>query len=172
LRANLTRNGVTNVTALEVAVGEKAGRALLYEGPGTNTGRATLSPVLTGRDTTGRREVMVDVRPVASSLPDRDLARVRVIKIDVEGYEVEVLRSLAPVFDLGERLAVLLEFTPGWNDDPRPTQYVESMCNAHHFKLYRLRSGYSREDLFPSRLDQPVDLDSIPDDQCDLLLTR
>jgi FkbM family methyltransferase len=172
LRANLARNRVANVSAIEVAVGEKSGTAALFEGPGTNTGGATLSPVLAERYTGRRPQVMVDVRPVAAFVPERDFARIRLVKVDVEGYEVEVLRSLAPVFDAGARLAVLLEFTPGWTGDADATRYVETVCEAYRFKLYRLHTGYSPADLFPSRLDPPLEVDSVPDDQCDLLLTR
>src|SRR5438132_14311598 len=40
LCANIALNGVTNVSAFQLAVGETAREARLYEGPGTNTGRA------------------------------------------------------------------------------------------------------------------------------------
>jgi hypothetical protein len=114
----------------------------------------------------------VDVRPVGAFVPEGEFARIRLIKVDVEGYEVEVLRSLTPVFDAGAPLAVLLEFTPGWTGDPDATRYVETVCERHRFKLYRLHTGYSPADLFPSHLDPPLEVDSVPDDQCDLLLTR
>jgi FkbM family methyltransferase len=172
LLGNLTRNGVANVTARRLAVGATHETALLYEGTGTNTGRATLSPVLIERGAEGRRQLMVDVRPVAELVPAKDFARVRVIKIDVEGYEIEVLRGLASLFEAGERMTVLLELTAGWSGDPNAAEYVEAVSRAHGFTLYRVATGYFPRDLFPARLEQPAALDSVPDDQCDLLLVR
>jgi FkbM family methyltransferase len=169
LSSNLARNGVANVTALQVAVGAGAGRAELYEGPGTNTGGATLSPLL-GARRGGQPIVDVEVRPVADSVPEADWARIRVIKIDVEGYEVEVLRGLVPVLARTGSLAVFLELNPKWI--PEIPQDVEAFCRDQEFTVQRLRTGYSLEGLFPGELSEPEDVDSIPAEHCDLLLTR
>jgi FkbM family methyltransferase len=172
LLGNLQRNGAANVTARQLAVGATHETALLYEGTGTNTGRATLSPVLIQRGAEGRRTLTVDVHPITELVPAQDFARVSVIKIDVEGYEIEVLRGLAQLFDAGERMTVLLELTAGWSDDPDAAQYVESVCRTQGFRLYRLATGYFPHDLFPARLEQPLPVESVPGDQCDLLLVR
>jgi FkbM family methyltransferase len=172
LCGNLERNEAANVTALEVAVGRPAQRALLVEGPGTNTGRASLSPVLVGRRTAGLTEATVEVRSITADLPASDLERVRVVKIDVEGYELEVLESLEPVFELGRPLTVLVELTPGWIADGEPRAQVEAVCARHGFDLHRVETGYSVDELFPVHLAEPVALDSVPTQQCDLVLTR
>ena len=171
LRANVDLNGLDNVTALELAVGEQEGRAVLYEGPGTNSGLATLSAALAAKSTTPAREVTVDVGPVMSVVPAEDLARVRAIKIDVEWQEVEVLRSLTPVFGLGGRMSVFVEWTPR-RLAPDAAGYLRGLCEAQGFTLYRLPSGYSLERLFPDRLDEPAPLDAVPGEQSDLLLLR
>ena len=169
LRANLSRNRVSNVTAIQAAVADTAGTAELYEGPGTNTGGATLRGVLADRRG-GRHPVRVEVRPIAAAIPEAEFARIRVVKIDVEGAEVDVLRSLAPVFDQGHGLSVFLELNPRWIEGI--TEYVEGMCAAYGFRARRIRSGYSLDGLFPSRLTEPEELLAIPDEHCDLLLTR
>jgi hypothetical protein len=55
----------------------------------------------------------VQVRTVASLVPDDEAARLRLVKIDVEGHEVAVLRGLIPLFELGARPAVLVELHAG-----------------------------------------------------------
>jgi FkbM family methyltransferase len=172
LRGNLERNATKNVTALQVAAGESTGRALFHEGPGTNTGRATLRSILPNRSPIEGPGVTVEVRPVASCVPERDHARIRVIKIDVEGYELEVLRSLGPLFDLGQPLAVFLEFNARWSDDADATGYLEALCRAQGFKIQDLRSNYSLHGLFPAELEAPEAVSPIPARECDLLLTR
>lgn len=169
LASNLARNGVANVTALQIAVGAISTRADLYEGPGTNTGGATLSPLL-GARRGGQPVVEVEVRPVADSIPEADWARIRVIKIDVEGYEVEVLRGLDPVFARTGSLAVFLELNPKWI--PEIPQDVDAFCGDQGFTVQRLRTGYSLDALFPGELSEPEEVRSIPAEHCDLVLTR
>jgi FkbM family methyltransferase len=172
LRVNVELNALRNVTTVELAVGEEERRAVLYEGAPYNTGVTTLSPVLAAKDPTPGRETMVDVGPVTSVVPPEDLARVRVIKIDVEWHEIEVLRSLAPVFELGHGLSVLVEFTPH-RDAPDAASQLVALCEAHGFTVYRLRSGYSLELLFPERLEGPTPIEALPEKKrCDLLLLR
>jgi hypothetical protein len=97
---------------------------------------------------------------------------VRVVKVDVEGSELDVLRSLEPLFDAGGPLSVFLEFNPKWIADPDPGQYVERLCTRHRFTLSRVRNGYGLEDLFPSRLERPEQIQAVPLEPSDLLLTR
>jgi FkbM family methyltransferase len=172
LCSNVDLNGLRNVTAVELAVGVQEGRAVLYEGAPYNTGLTTLSPVLAAKDPTPSREIVVRVGHVMSVVPPEDLPRVAVIKIDVEWHEIEVLRSLEPVFELGRGLSVLVEFTPH-RDAPDAASQLAALCEAHGFTLYRMRSGYSLELLFPERLEEPTPIEALPEKKrCDLLLLR
>jgi FkbM family methyltransferase len=172
LRANLSRNRVENVTAQRVAVGQTVEQALLRDAPGTNTGRATLRDVRPNRAPLDADGVIVDVRPAPELVPERDLHRIRVIKIDVEGYEVEVLRGLEPVFELGEPLAVFVEFNPQWSVEPAAAGYLDELRREHGFRLQRLSAGYRLETLFPAAVAAPVDISEVPPHECDLLLSR
>jgi FkbM family methyltransferase len=170
LVANLELNGATNVTARNVALALEEGSGVLNEGPGTNTGRATLRVPQVERDA-GWPQVTVEVRTAISELPGDDLPRVRAVKIDAEGYELEVLRSLVPVLELGRPLSVFLELTPGWveHDD---LAWLEETWRKYGFTPYALRSGYTVEELFPAHVEPPVELKGVPPEQCDILLVR
>jgi FkbM family methyltransferase len=172
LRANLSRNRATNVTALRFAVGEAQARALLRAAPGTNTGRATLRDVRPNRAPIGDAGVMVDVRPATDVIREGDLRRIRVIKVDVEGYEVEVLRGLGPVLDLGDPLALFVEFNPEWSGADDAVRFLDELRREHGFALKRLGAGYTLETLFPATPAAPVDIAEVPPHECDLLLTR
>jgi FkbM family methyltransferase len=172
LRENVELNGLRNVTTVEQAVGGEERRAVLYVGPSHNTGLTTLSPVLAAKSATPAPETIVDVGPVTSVVPAQDLARVRVIKVDVEWHEIEVLRSLAPVFELGQQLSVFVEFTPH-RDAPDAGSQFRAVCEEHGFTMYRIVAGYSPEKLFPGRLEGPAPIEALPDKtRCDLLLLR
>jgi FkbM family methyltransferase len=169
---NLARNRVQNVTALAVAVGGTPGEAVLHEGPGTNTGRSTLRDRQPNGVPITTKGVVVDVRTPISCVPEQELRRIRLIKIDVEGYEVEVLSGLAPILELRGRLAVLVEFNPAWSAHEHPIDYLADLCREQGFAMQRLSAGYSLETLFPARANPPVAITSVPPHECDLLLTR
>jgi FkbM family methyltransferase len=170
LCANIDLNGFKNVTPHELAVGEEQGRAVLYEGPGSNSGLTTLSAALAAKSSLVR-EIAIEVGPVESVVSAEDLKRVRVIKIDVEWQEIEVLRSLKPVFDLGGHLSVFVEWTPR-RAVPESASWLRDLCLTQGFAVYRLASGYSLDRLFPDRLDAPGQLDDLPGEQSDLLFLR
>jgi FkbM family methyltransferase len=171
LCTNVELNRLRNVTPVQLAVGEQEGRALLYEGPGSNSGMATLSPALAAKSPSPPRTIEVDVAPVTSVVPEQELARVRVVKVDVEWQELEVLRSLQPLFDLGKSLSVFVEWTPR-RAAPCAAEELQSLCEDNGFTIYRLRSGYSLERLFPDRVEEPARVDDVPQEQSDLLLRR
>jgi len=170
LQKNIELNDFSNVTAYEVAVGDSSRRGTLYEGPRQNTGLATLHPVF-GAKREGAPEVTVEVRPVAALVPEEELVRVRALKIDVEWQELEVLRSLEPLLELNLPLAIFLEWTPR-RADPDAAAALLDFCESHGFALHHIRSGYSLEKLFPSRIEKPVPIKELPDLRADLLLRR
>lgn len=171
LRANVDLNGLRNVTTAQLAVSDEERRAVLYVGASYNTGITTLDPAFAAKSTTPLRETMVDAGPVTSVTRPEDFARVRLIKIDVEWHEIEVLRSLAPIFELGHSLAVLVEFTPRRAAPEAPSQFA-ALCETHGFTVYEVPNGYSLEKLFPVRLEEPRPIEALPGKQCDLLLLR
>jgi FkbM family methyltransferase len=170
LRRNIELNRLSNVTAFGVAVGATTGRGTLYEGPRQNSGLATLNPVFAAKRE-APKEVAVDIRPVTSLVPQAELERVRAVKIDVEWQELEVLQSLESLLELKLPLAVFLEWTPR-RADPHVGEALLEFCTAHGFELNGVRSGYSFEKLFPTRIERPELITSLPDTQADLLLRR
>jgi FkbM family methyltransferase len=172
LRANVERNRLENVTAVEVAVGAEERRAILYEASGANSGMSTLDPNLAAKSPTPLPQVMVDVAPVTSVVPREELARIRAIKIDVEWHELEVLHSLRPVFEATGSLAVFVEWTPRRAAPPGIFEDLLALCETYGFTIYVVPNGYSVERALPDRLDGPARLDAAPVKQTDLLLLR
>jgi FkbM family methyltransferase len=107
LRRNLARNGATGVQALNVALGERGGMAVLHRYKASNCGRHTLLEGSTSGDT-----VEVPVMTLESFWRERGLGerRVSLLKIDVEGFEYFVLRGAGEV--LGRCRRIVLEYSP------------------------------------------------------------
>lgn len=108
LRENLVLSQCTNVAVVGAAVGSHEGTALLHLGRATHMGQSSILPI---ENSTGAYEVRVATLPELVA-PDL-LRRSRVIKIDVEGLEQDVLDGLAPRFaDLPHDGAIIMEVSP------------------------------------------------------------
>lgn len=122
LLENLDLNAVRNVDAIQTALGARDQVRTVFAYPAINIGRASLvqSPgaVPTGQAT---------VRALASFVEERQLDRIRMIKIDVEGFEYEVLLGAQNCLT-GERPPILCVECD--DEMPRPDRTV-SMSTIH-----------------------------------------
>ena len=92
LRFNLETNGLGGVSLNPFALGQRAGEAVLVSGEG-NSGENRIEA---GSPADGLR---VRVERLPDVLQEKGITRVKALKIDVEGAEVEVL---APLFGDGD----------------------------------------------------------------------
>ena len=105
---NLRRNGISAVTPVQAAVGDKPGRSVLHLYGESNRGRNSLLPVHEG--------LTVEVAVVAlddfcrqHAISQRPIA---FLKLDIEGYEYFALKGAAEA--LGRCRAVLVEYSPAF----------------------------------------------------------
>ena len=83
----LELNGLTNVKLFNFALGDAAGKVKIKKSDFTkNVGMSTI-----GKDVAGGQEI--EVRTLDSVTKDMDLGNVRLVKIDVEGFNVPFLRG-------------------------------------------------------------------------------
>ncbi|HET7457767.1 MAG TPA: FkbM family methyltransferase [Gemmatimonadaceae bacterium] len=94
LRENVARNDLTNVRTVNAAVSDREGVLAVYAGPPDNRGSTS-----TRADRGGSFEAEVRAAPLLSLLTPEERARVRLLKIDVEGAELPLLRDLLANLD-------------------------------------------------------------------------
>jgi FkbM family methyltransferase len=133
LQRNLALNDFPHVTALAVAAGRSSGTLTLqgYEEGAENRGVSRVS------DTAGGGKSTFTVRSEAiDDLADaHGLARVDLLKIDVEGAEDGVLAGMSRGLMAGRYARVLIELHPGWLEERGLT--ADQCCDAFR------RAGYS-----------------------------
>jgi FkbM family methyltransferase len=175
LSSNLALNASANVTAFNLAAGETTGSGVLYEAPGPSPLTSSLSPRMLDAPHGARAEdfVATEVQVVAVDdiVPAEDFRRVRMVKIDVEGYEIEVLRGMEGLLRAADRIAIFVETSPEWTTED-PVRFLTEFCNEHALSAYVLRNDYSLEGYFPRRLLPPVPVRTIPPERQDLMLVR
>lgn len=175
LEANLARNEAANVTAVNVAAGAGEGSAVLYEAPSHSSGASSLSAQMLESPDVGRAEdyapVQVRVGAVDALVPREAFGRVRLIKVDVEGYEVEALGGIEGLLAEGAPVSLIVELTPAWSVED-PARFVEGLCRRHGLSAFQLVNEYTLDGYFPTRIEPPAQLVEIPAGRCDLLLVR
>jgi len=100
-------NVLSNVVTLEAALGSVAGEGLLYPPP---TGNHTPSMVPKGKES-GLR---VPLRTLDDCLAEWGIERVDLLKIDVEGFEPQVLAGAGSALRSGRIRAMLCELNDWW----------------------------------------------------------
>lgn len=109
LQTNIAANGATQVTALNLALGEAPGTAMLHRYKASNNGRHSLSP--SSPDAYGTCEVPVQTMDSVCQAQGLAGHRVRLLKVDVEGFEYFVLCGATEVLRRCD--SILLEFNRG-----------------------------------------------------------
>jgi FkbM family methyltransferase len=142
LRGHLSGNAVEGrVRAENKAAGAEPGTLSIYSGPVHNVGMSTTL----GKHGEGSVESIVEAQPLWNLLSQDDVDAIRLIKIDVEGAEPDVV---AGMIDLIPRLPagaeIILELSPKWWSDPslRPLDVLRPFTDAG-FCVYEMRNNYS-----------------------------
>ncbi|MEU7150022.1 FkbM family methyltransferase [Streptomyces sp. NPDC045456] len=163
LRKQVVINGCRNVRAVNAAISDREEMLTFTLASSHNMGANSIVPYAGEAESTFE----VAAQPLSEVLSADELARARVIKIDVEGAEGSVVRGLVPLLDqLRPDAELAIEVTP-----QRMLELGESAeellgaLRANGFHMYRLPNDYTasrypaalrREAAVPIRWREPI----------------
>lgn len=160
LRANLDRNGVHNVRAVNKTASDRREIVSLFGGNDYHTGLTTIC------EQRGLKfECEVETMPLSAIVSPSEMRSARFIKIDVEGAEWSVVAGMAPLLQTTRPdLEIMVEIDPKLlacqQKDP---QDVLTILLDAGFHAYRLENDYSAERYIsplteerPVRLREPI----------------
>ncbi|MGZ4787898.1 MAG: FkbM family methyltransferase [Terriglobales bacterium] len=153
MRRNIKINGLRNVSILEKAVGDREATATLYVPESDNSGLASLTYMA------GAKSIEVPVITLDKFVQQKRLARVDLMKIDIEGAEVMAFEGAGELLSRADAPDVIFEAHPG----SEAAKWLE----ARGYTIYEisLRREWEARNLFASkrelkreaaRLVQPV----------------
>ena len=170
LDGHVALNRRRNIRTVQAAAADLRGTVKLYPGGADNIGKTSMiahdGPVLE-----------VPALPLTDILKDNEIRRIRVIKIDVEGAELQVLRGLAPLLERLPRAAeIIMEISPDLMPDAqRARAEIFATLRAHDFRAYVFDNDYGVQTyLQAAPYKRPVALTESPPSraQADVLFSR
>ena len=161
---NLRLNHVANVETVNVAVTAEPGQTPIYKGYDRNIGTAS-----TNRSRGHELEAVVQGLPLASILSVEDRKRLRLIKIDVEGAELSILKSLANcIREYSPHLEIIVEVTPNMG-----LQDVFDHFGRLGFSSWAVANPYNvAAYLNFDKVRAPIPLSTVPTSHRDVFLSR
>ena len=167
LSNNVRLNGLDNVRLVNMAVSDREGTIDLFGGPAHNKGRSTLLP---------SRGLSVEARvrsaPLDKILSGDELARVRLIKMDIEGAELPVLENiLSQIHKYPSTLDLIIEVSP--TEDRNRWGILFDRLKALGYHAYTIENVYTNRYYLNWRRPAPLRMiTDLPDMQQDVLFTR
>lgn len=166
LLCNLYLNRVENVRTIQAAASDRSSVLELFHAGPLNEGGTTSIP---GRFNVP--PVRVRAEPLATLLTEREVATLRVMKVDVEGAEWAVLSGLLPAMKyLPDDAEFVVEVNP---EAGGKVPYVYDLLVSRGFYPYRLDNAYEA-DAYLNRLavTRPQRIDALPAEQTDVVFSR
>lgn len=157
-----------NIRTVQVAASDQRGVLRLYPGTPGNSGKTTT--IARG----GEAAAEVQALPLSEILADGEVERARIIKIDVEGAELQVLRGLAPLLPrLRRDCEIVMEITPAvMPDAENARREIFDTMQASGFSAYVFDNDYGVDTYLARGVHKrPVRLAEVGD-QADVLFSR
>lgn len=168
LQRNLAHNPVLSgrVRPVNMAVSDRPGSIDLYGFGPRNIGATT---TLASRH--GKRVATVPAQRLGDILTDDEMARARLIKMDVEGAEPAILGDILDNLDTyPDDMDLIVEANP--EDDVEMMGRVFGRLSAAGFSAWIVENEYSNRWYLRWRDSELRRLDAPPTKRCDLYLTR
>jgi FkbM family methyltransferase len=141
LRRHVLANQATDHIRIEnKAASATPGTVTMYAGPAHNVGMTT-----TVESHGLHAESQVEALPLASMLTADEVAAIRLIKVDVEGGEPDVVAGMASLIaSLPADTEIVIELSPKWWRDQslRPIDVLRPFTDAG-FNIYEMQNNYS-----------------------------
>jgi FkbM family methyltransferase len=174
LQRNLEQNGVRNVRAVNCAVWDREQMIAIYTNPEDLPGQTTVSPAWADQYHL-QRQFQVSAAPLSAILKPEEIKAARLIKIDVEGAEWQVVSGMRSIMaSLRDDVEIVLEVNrKALEVEGRSPQDVLDFFAEWGFHPYRIENDYLAERyLYREPPRPPERVQGISGDQADIIFSR
>jgi FkbM family methyltransferase len=173
LQNNLNRNNPGNVSTYNIAICDQPRTVDVYLHPEGNLGGTTIIAGLAERRS-AMLEGSVSGRPITAVLPETTILNARLIKIDVEGAEWQVIQGLAALLPrLSARTEILVEVNrDALRRHGTTTEAFVKIFRDAGFSVFTLDNPYAVDQYLRPVSASPEPLRDFAFEQYDLLFRR
>jgi FkbM family methyltransferase len=146
LRESIRQNGFTNVFAIESAVSDKTGTAILYLSPDACSEHSLLDLDFDYAEQDTEKQIQVAVTSVDDYFAKNHLdAKIDFIKMDIEASESRALRGMQKTLDQNQKISIMTEFWPNGfrEDEAAPEDFLYRLVGLG-FDLYHIDAYYHK----------------------------
>jgi FkbM family methyltransferase len=136
---NLRANCCQNVRAINRAASDREERLTFYVSANVICGTSTIYQDRANQHGHNEQQCTVDAAPLCSMLASEEIARTRIVKIDVEGAEGKAIHGLEPFFGGRRDIEFAVEVQTATFDE------VTSFFKHRGFHAYHMPNDYSAE---------------------------
>jgi FkbM family methyltransferase len=152
LTDSVRRNAARNIRVAEVAVSDEPRTVELYHGEANNIGSASIT-----RMHGTEPQCTVQALPLHQILTKDEISTLRLIKIDIEGAELPVMKDIVNTIDIyPSTLEILLEVLP--NDNVEEWNILLGLLQKKGYNIYAAENDYHPRFYLNRRTNQPLRL--------------
>ena len=139
LKENIRINKLKNVRCLNIALGAKVSHARIYDNPSVNRGSASLIRPQGVIEESGKE---VKVTAIDTLLENKQLRTPTLIKIDVEGFELEVLKGAKTLLEGSQAPMLCVEYSNLHPQSKGSTLDIHRFIKSvNNYSVYKLQHG-------------------------------
>ena len=172
LLANLELNRLSRVTSVQSAIGEKADHADLRIAESVHSGHNTLASGFAYENVHSVQIERVAVTTLDSYASDRNVARIDVVKLDIEGAELLALRGARRILASMRPILILEVFDQGLRKVEGSAEEMQLFLQDLRYSLWEIddaTGALSRAAVYPGISANMV---AIPDERMDEVSAR
>lgn len=154
LNKNIILNNFQNIKAINIAIGSTNGIVDIFENIAVCRGAASLI-----KSNNTKYHHKVDIKRIDNYLKEQNIKNINCIKVDVEGWEIEVLKGATNILSDHSAPICIIECSSLFERDKEHTRNIHSyLCNINSYKLFRLTRGKEK----PSKLHEIKSVEELP----------
>lgn len=163
LKETIDLNNLSNIRVENIAILETEGTVSLFSAQSFNTGAFTIL-----KKPNQISLATVNALPLNKSLTNEEISRARLIKIDVEGAELSVIKSLTPILKyFSKDLEIVVEISPSrLAEQGFSVDLLMEIFEGEGFIPYELKNDYSTKSyvsyistknwIYPVKISGPI----------------
>jgi len=155
LKKNIEINKIKNIDAFNIGVSDSKGKSFIYTNPYSGKGSSSF---IKPPDQSESKEYEIIIETLDEFLIGHHLTNIRMLKIDVEGWELHVLRGARSLLRSPQAPIICVESSELTGSNNDSGDIYSHIIGINNYLIYKLEKGKG----LPSKLIKVTDASELP----------